>query len=229
MLRCALLVTPILFFGCASPRPNPDVAGDTAEFSPAEVRAAEPVADADASSSVLEPAASATQGPPPRPQPKFRQRFTLKGGYYGSDEDVLDDGFIILGSWIRPMSDVVASEVEIGYLDASGSHFGVDRDVWAIPVMANVRVNVPLGDRFEVYGGLGLGWFYYDADADAPGVSVSADGFLFGGDAYFGGSVRLGEKFRLGLEGKYYATDTASDLDSGLDSYVVLLTLGFDQ
>jgi hypothetical protein len=69
---------------------------------------------------------------------------------------------------------------------------------------------------------------FYSADADAPGISVSGDGFLFAGDAYFGGDIRLGESFRLGLEGKYYATGNSSDLGGGLDSYVVLLTLGFD-
>ena len=66
-------------------------------------------------------------------------------------------------------------------------------------------------------------------DADGPGISVSGDGFLFGGDAYFGGDIRLGPNFRLGLEGKYYATDNNSDLGGGLDSYVALLTLGFDR
>lgn len=227
MSRQALIVTPFLFAACTAPRANPEMVGSEARFSVAEARAAEPLADpADAT---FTQSTTIYQAPPPQAPRRQRQRLSLKGGYLSADEDGLDDGVIINASWMRPIAENFASEVEIGYLDASGSHKGVDRDVWAIPVIANARVNVPLGQKFEIYGGLGLGWMYYDADADAPGISVSADGFLFAGDAYFGGDVLLGETFRLGLEGKYYATDSNSDLGGGLDSYVVLLTLGFDR
>jgi hypothetical protein len=189
----------------------------------------EPLDDPAAADAVFAQSGTVNQAPPAKPPRRQRERFSLKSGYLDSTDDGFDDGFIINGAWMRPLSDILATEVEIGYLDASGSHHGVDRDVWAIPFMANGRVNVPLGEKIEVYGGLGLGWMYYNADADAPGVSVSGDGFLFAGDAYFGGNILLGESFRLGLEGKYYATDNSSDLGGGLDSYVVLLTLGFDR
>jgi hypothetical protein len=169
------------------------------------------------------------QMPPAPPPPTPRERFSLKGGYYGSSEDEIDDGYIILGSWLHPTSRHFSSEVEIGYLDASGSDKGIDRDVWAIPFMAGGRFTVPVGERIELYAGLGLGTFYYDAEAKSPGVKVSDDGFLFGGDGYFGGSIRLGQSFSLGLEGKYYVTDSASELDGGMDGYVAMLTLGFDR
>jgi hypothetical protein len=228
MLRQLLLVAPVLLVSCATPSSSPSIA--TATSSPRiEVRSVEPTADAAVSTEGLIQSAPPYQTSPPMQPRRLRQRFNLKGGYLSADEDGFDDGFIVNGSWMRPISDVLSSEVEIGYLDASGSDNFVDRDVWAIPFMANARVNVPLGEKLEIYGGLGLGSFYYNADADTSGVSVSGDGFLFAGDAFFGGDILLGENFRLGLEGKYYATDNSSDLGGGLDSFVVLLTLGFDR
>jgi len=185
--------------------------------------------DADAAAGVFPDFALDSQTLPAAPPPSPRQRFTIKGGYYGASEDGIDDGYIINLSWKRPTSGNLSTEVEIGYLDASGSDKGVDRDLWSIPVMANGRFDVPVGQKIELYGGLGLGSFYYDVVAKAGGVKVSSDGFLFGGNAFFGGALHLGQDLSLGLEGKYYVTDNASDLGGGLDAYVVLLTLGFDR
>lgn len=229
MLRCALVLTPLLFVGCAAPHPNPSIGTDAASLVSMDVRSAEPSADPYDATEGFTQSGPPYQAPPPGMQQRPRERFTLKGGYVDASDDEFGDGFIINGSWMRPVTGMLSSEVEIGYMDASGSNNGIDRDVWAIPFMANARLNVPLGEKFEIYGGLGLGWFYYDADARAGSVSVSGDGFLFAGDAYFGGDILLGEKFRLGLEGKYYATDNDSDVGGDLDSYVVLLTLGFDR
>ena len=230
MLRCALLVTPFLLLGCATPGTSPVIVGDATSVSGTEAPPLETLAAPDAATDLFTDFAPDFQGPPPSPPPpRPRERFTLKGGYYDSSEDGLDDGYIISGSWMRPMSGAFSSEVELGYLDADGSDKGVDRDVWAIPLLAGGRFTVPVGQRMELYVGLGLGTFYYDAEAKAAGVKVSADGFLFGGDGYFGGALHLGESLSLGLEGKYYVTDEISELDGGLDAYVVLLTLGFDR
>jgi len=139
------------------------------------------------------------------------------------------DGYIVDVSFMHPTSDVFSTEFDIGYLDASGSDNGVDRDVWSIPVMVNGRLSVPVGQKIELYGGAGLGSFYYEADAKTAGVKVSVDGFLFGGDAFFGGAIHLGQSLSLGLEGKYYVTENTSDLSGSLDAYVVMLTLGFDR
>ena len=222
MLRRALLVTPLLLLGCASARTSPVIVGDAASAVEA------PAAPAAATGAFTDFAPGSRVGPmaPPR---RPRQRFTLKGGYYGSSEDGLDDGYIVNAAWMRPTSDRLSSELEIGYLDASGTEKGVERDVWSIPLLVNGRFDLPVGKKVELYGGLGLGSFYYEADAKTLGVSVSADGFVFGGDAFFGGAIHLGKTLLLGLEGKYYLTDSASDLDGSLDAYVVMLTLGFDQ
>ena len=227
MLRRALLVTPFLLFGCAAPRMNPVIAGDVASSWATEVPPMEALAAPAAATVVFDDFAQNPPMPPPPPRP--RERFTLKGGYYDASEDEIDDGYIILGSWLRPMSPNFSSEVEIGYLDASGSEGRIDSDVWAIPFMAGGRFTVPVGEKLELYVGLGLGTIYYDAEAKSPNVKVSSDGFLFAGDGYFGGAIHLGQSLSLGLEGKYYVTDNASGLDGGLDGYVAMLTLGFDR
>ena len=212
MLHCALLVSSFLAVTVSdtvAPREEALVAPDAGAAAFAEF--------------ALDP-----QMPPPRP-PKTGQRFTLKGGYYDASEDGLDDGYIINAAWLLPRTDGFSTEFELGYLDADGTHHGVDRDLWAIPLMVNGRFTVPVGEKLELYGGLGIGSFYYDADVDAGAVSVSADGFLFAGDGFFGGSIHLGESLWLGLEGKYYITEEASDLGGGLDAFVALLTLGFQR
>ena len=253
MLRHAPLFTAFLLVGCASPRASGLIVDEATvgraiaprtEAPPVEAPAAHedsaavlafPAPESEAPNestlsmlSTVTPPQMQQQPPPRRQPPQFLQRFTLKGGYYGSNEDEFDDGYNIIASWMRFTSPVFASEVEIGYLDASGTHKGVDRDVWSIPFMANARLNLPLGEgKIELYGGLGLGTFYFEADAKTPGVKVNSDGFLFGGDAYFGGTIHLGEDLFLGVESKYYATDNDSDLGGSLDAYVLMLTLGF--
>jgi opacity protein-like surface antigen len=232
MLRLARLVTPFFLLGCASVRTNPLSFGAAASISGTEAPRVETPSAPDAATEdftgfALDPQAPPMAPPPMTPPPRPRQRVTLKGGYYGSSEDGIDDGYIFNVALLQPMSDSLAREVEIGYLDADGSHNGVKRDVWAIPLMVNGRFNIPVGEKVELYGGVGLGTMYYDANAKAGGVSASADGFLFAGDAFFGGDIRLGDSLYVGLEGKYYVTDNASELDGGLDAYVVMLTVGF--
>jgi opacity protein-like surface antigen len=232
-----MLATPLILLASAAPSTSPFSLVDAAGVPAAEAPPTEALVVFDAATEESIDLATDSQtsqvpaGPqgPAAPPPRPRERLTFKGGYYDSSEDGFDDGFNFVASWIRPISEILSSEVELGYLDAEGSEGLVDRDVWAITFLANARVGVPLGERFEIYGGIGLGTFYYDAEASAPGIDVSADGFLFAGDAYFGANVKLGEKLRLGVEWKYYATDSESELDGGLDANVVMLTLGFDR
>src|SRR5262245_56627020 len=113
MLRDALLATPLLLVSCASPTSGLIVGDATGvatsapstEAPPVEAPAAPdasadvftvPALEAEApigSSSVL---STVTQQPP-----RHHQRFTLKGGYYGSSEDGLDDGYIVVFSQMR--------------------------------------------------------------------------------------------------------------------------------
>jgi hypothetical protein len=65
-------------------------------------------------------------------------RVTVKGGYYGADEDALDDGWISGLSWMQFMSPNFATEFEIGYLDVEGKDGGIQTDVWGFPSCSTV-------------------------------------------------------------------------------------------
>jgi opacity protein-like surface antigen len=225
-----MLVTPFFLLATAAPRTIPANVRDAAGVSDLEAFFVEAPTAPDSATFVFTDLASELQTKTVvvAPPPPLRQRFTVKGGYFNSSEDEFNDGSNWIVSWIRPMSEHLASEVELGYLDVNGSSTGVDRDAWAITFMANARLTFPVGKKFEIYGGLGLGTFYYDASARVGGVKVSGDGFLFAGDGYFGASVQLGDRFSLGLEGKYYVTDDVSNLGGGLDGFAAMLTVGFD-
>jgi len=241
MLRLSLLATPLLLVGCATPRTNALVAGDSgaALVTPraelvAPVAPAAPVALI-AENVLAEPAATpeleALLGnytlDPVAEESLHSSRFTAKLGYYGSQEDALDDGWILNLSWMRFFSKLFALEFEAGYLDADGSDAGTDTDLWAIPLMVNGRLNVPVW-IIDLYGGLGLGGFYYDAEASGA-VSADEDGFLLGGNAFLGGTINLGDAMALGLEGKYYVTDDIDEFDEGIDAFALMLTLGFSR
>jgi opacity protein-like surface antigen len=231
-----MLVTPIFLLTAAAPPTISAIAGDAADASSSEVRAVESPTAPDAANFLFADFASDLQTPtvvvmpPPQPPqpPPLRQRFTVKGGYFNANEDEFDDGSNWILSWIRPMSKFLASEVELGYLDVGGSNNGVVRDAWALTFMANARLTFPVAKKFEIYGGVGLGTFYYDAKTKIGGVSASTDGFLLAGDGYFGASVHVGEKLTVGVEGKYYVTDDISNLGDGLNGFAAMLTVGFD-
>ena len=246
MRRHVLLLSPCLLVGCASTTVHsqhdraldalvartadvrPSNAAPELDWSPStvfEVRAAEPNALA-----TSEPAALEQQQPPriPPPPPRPLGRVTIKGGYYGANEDALDDGWIAGLSWMQFMSPNFATEFEIGYLDVEGKDGGIQTDLSGIPIMFNGRFNVPVG-RFEVFGGGGLGTIYFDGEADGAVVDVSADGWLTAGDVFAGAALNLRNAMTLGIEWKHYFTDSDSDLDTGLDADAVLLTLGFNR
>lgn len=240
MIRLEFPFLLLLVFGCASaptPRYEHEAAATlrlplAADWGPAAA-SADPLAAPFGSEigehgASLDPAGywealdpqTAPPPPPPRMPPKF---FSIKGGYYSlEDTDALDDGYIINASFTQRVSENFSSEIEIGYLDASGKVAGSSTDLWGIPFMANARLSIPVS-IFEIYGGIGIGTIYYDFE----GGVVSADGFLAAGNGFFGASAILGGSFALGLEGKYYVTDNISDLGGGLDAYAGMVTLSF--
>jgi opacity protein-like surface antigen len=94
--------------------------------------------------------------------------------------------------------------------------------------MVNGRFNVPIG-RFELYGGGGFGTIYFDGEADGAVVDISADGWLSAGDLFAGAALNLRNAMTVGVEWKFFFTDSNSDLDAGLDGNAVMLTLGFNR
>jgi hypothetical protein len=156
-------------------------------------------------------------------------RFTLKGGLYSAETDEIgDDGWIFNASWMRFFTSLLALELEIGYLDASGEDGGIDGDVWGIPVMVNGRANVPLW-LLDLYGGVGVGTIYYDAEAESGTESADDDGFLLAGNAFLGATVNLLDTIAVGLEAKYYLTEDSDELDEPLDALALMLTVGFSR
>lgn len=203
---------------------SPANVGSPAEIVLPEMPAVEFDVDPAALAAAIE--SSASQAPVQKPAPP-RSRFTLKGGYYSYDDaDILDDGYIIAGSWMKSLSPNFATEFEIGYIDADGSKGGVDADLWGIPFMFNGRFSLPLS-KLELYGGAGFGSIYYDFSRDGVGVSVDGDGWVAAADTFLGATVTLKNSIVLGVEGKYYFTESASSLDGGLDAFALMLTVGF--
>jgi Outer membrane protein beta-barrel domain len=159
----------------------------------------------------------------PQPQPFYRTRFTLAGGYYSvTDTKHLDDGTILEMTFDKFITPNFATEGEIGYLEADGKDAGVKTDLWGIPFLFNARFSVPL-QKIELYGGAGIGSIYYDI-SKSPGADVS--GWVAAADTFFGANLMLKNGFVVGVESKYYWTDSVSSLKSGLDSYSLMLTFG---
>jgi hypothetical protein len=248
VMRSALLLLALPLAGCAGTPTRALVADDTLDgyvvmtsaTTSSSFTAPAPAASAPAlpAPAALEPSAAPAASALPEPialaQPALADeslhasRFTIKGGYYGSEEDALDDGWIVNLSWMRFFTGLFALEFEVGYLDADGEDGGVDTDLWAVPLMVNGRLNLPLW-ILDVYGGLGVGGFYYDIEASGGGADDDDDGFLLGGNVFLGATVNLADAVALGLEGKYYVTDEISDFDESLDAFALMLTLGFSR
>ena len=239
MLRIAILVSPLFLVACAAPRTNALLVSDANDVrvvsanagtvdSLPEARPAPEFTPALAEPELAaEPARGALGSVPQEGESLHGSRFTLKGGYYGSSEDALDDGYIFNLSWMNFMSRIFAVELEIGYLDADGSDAGSNADVWSIPVMLNGRANLPVW-ILDLYGGLGVGTFYYDAESSGV-LTASDDGFIFGGNAFLGATINVADRIALGLEGKYYISEDIDDFDEGLDAFALMLTLGFSR
>jgi hypothetical protein len=163
------------------------------------------------------------QQPPPPPPPTPRGRATLKGGWYTyEDTQRLDDGYIISASWMQFFSPHFATEVEFGYLNADGKHNGVDYDVWGLPFMLNARFSIPV-KMIELFGGAGFGSIYYNLDSSPGG---GADGWVAAADTFFGATITLKSGVVLGVEGKYYFTESVHSLDGGLDAFAGMITIG---
>lgn len=229
----ALTVVSLLFVGCASTRPETFHVGapamnpvPTVERLSPEPLAAEPVAiefaPTELESYSLDPAIVPRSTRSAADEGLRNSRLTLKGGYYGSEEDTLDDGWIMNLSWMRFFTHYFALEIEAGYFDATGYDGPNASEVSGFPLMVNGRFNLPVW-VLDLYAGIGAGTIYYDFDAQPTCVE---DGFLLAGNAFLGATVNVADSVALGVEAKYYLTEEASDEHGGLDAIVLMLTVG---
>ncbi len=238
MTRSAAIVASLLFVGCAS-APSRDLLVAHPESRPDEAPAAEHASTPSVTASELAILTSPSVAPEALPvaygpaiappdEGLRHSRFTIKGGLYSAEEDAVGDGPILNLSWMRFFTRFLALELELGYFSSDGDSGGVEVDVWGIPAMVNGRLNVPLW-ILDLYGGAGLGGFYYDAEAEAGGLSADDDGFLLGGNLFLGATLNLADAIAAGLEAKYYLTEEIDDFDEALDAFALMLTLGFSR
>ena len=246
MVRVSMTLVPLLCAACASAPTSELFVDETLAVQPNAPSAVEASVPADAvyelavlappsttetalTSSFLTLAAEPVVAAPAQEESLHSSRFTVKAGLYSAeDADELDDGFIVNLSWMRWFTKLFAIEFEAGYIDADGEDGGISADVWALPLMVNGRLNLPVW-ILDVYGGAGVGTFYYDIEVDAGGGSADDDGFLLGGNAFLGATMNVGDAVALGLEGKYYVSEDIDDADAALDAFALMLTLGFSR
>ncbi len=150
-----------------------------------------------------------------------RNYLSLKGGpLYPSDSE-FSTGYIINAAYGTYFTRLFSLEFEAGYADPD-LDVTPSADMYAVPLMVNGRVNLPLW-FLQAYGGLGLGAMYYNVDDGG----FDGDGWVGAGSAFLGGDITLFDRLSGGLEVKYYKTEELRNSDVSLDSVAVLLTVGF--
>lgn len=156
---------------------------------------------------------AADEAPPPEPMPVLGgqgyTRFSAGSFMPDGDIDALDDGFyaqVAFGSDLMPL---LAIEASVGYLSADGDF---NSELWAIPVLLNGRLQVPIL-IFELYGGIGLGGMY----ADYQVGPLDDDDFVLAGTAFAGAEVGLG-KLAVGAEYRYLTTE---EIDTPLGEFTI--------
>jgi opacity protein-like surface antigen len=142
------------------------------------------------------------------------------GEIYPSDSS-LDSGWIVGAAYGRNFSRLFAIEVAASYFEPD-TKFGQSADMYAVPLMLNARVNLPIW-LLQIYGGLGIGGIYYNID----GSSLDGDGWLAAGNAFLGADITVFDKLSAGLEVRYFVTDKIRNSDVNLDGVALALTLGF--
>jgi hypothetical protein len=145
---------------------------------------------------------------------------TLKGGAIDPTDDDIDTGWYFGGVFGQRVSNLVSMEFETGYGEVE--HEVRNSDLFAIPMLLNARVTVPVG-FLDLYGGGGLGTTYYDFESSSIGV----EGWLFTGDLFAGVETEIRERMTVGVELKYHFTEEMELIDEHLDSFALLATVGW--
>lgn len=127
-----------------------------------------------------------------------------------------------------------------GGLSGPGTFINITGDLQVLAAMANVVVDIPMGEKFALMLGAGVGYAWASADFTISGstgagistTSASEDdsGFAYQGIA--GVSFDVGERSELFLEYRYFAVSGvdvfAPLIDEDADSHAVRVGLRFD-
>jgi outer membrane protein with beta-barrel domain len=199
--------------------------------SPAVADAAPPAAGTPSSL----PQVSAVFGPTPFPsaainlgaeeEGSHRAYLEAKVGpiWFVNDFDDLDVGLDFegaLGAHILPFLSV---EARSGYIGGDDS----DSDLWAIPLLGNLRLQIPLL-LFKPYAGIGGGGFYIHTHETRGAISASENDYAFGWNIFAGLNLTLGPVI-LGAEIKYLGTESVDTArgPAKLEGVSLLANLGF--
>jgi opacity protein-like surface antigen len=177
---------------------------------------------------------------------------SIKAGIYSPtgdlDDEGFDDGFNGEITYGHYFNSNFALEGAIGYFASDASltepdPFGpieIDIDIWSVPITLTAKGIYPI-NRFELYGGAGLGLYLWKADVDASQAGLSdsdSDGGVeFGFHLLAGVNYNISDTLFLGVEGKYILTGEAEpefDIggetikeESDLNGYMLTAVVGF--
>lgn len=137
-----------------------------------------------------------------------------KAGIYSPTSDLEDmdfdtgfNGQIALGHYFH---ENFALEVGVGYNRTESDFLRQDWEITTYPVMLTAKGVIPL-EKFEVYGGAGIGLYFTKAEATLqPAVGkVDDDDTVFGYHFMVGTNFDISDSVFLGVEGIYIITDDA--------------------
>ncbi|MBN1269181.1 MAG: outer membrane beta-barrel protein [Kiritimatiellae bacterium] len=88
-----------------------------------------------------------------------------------------DDGFGAGGKASIEMIPGIQLELRAAYFNDLAKDSGdIDADLEVVPLEAGLALTGPIGERLEVYGGGGIGYYLMDGEVDLPdGAGVEAD------------------------------------------------------
>jgi opacity protein-like surface antigen len=138
---------------------------------------------------------------------------SLKAGVFlpNNDSDGLDEfdpGVTIEGAFgFRPHRNF-AAELGVAWYRAQSDDLDIDLDV--VPVTLTAKGILPLlGDRLELFGGAGVGYYFASWD---PDEGDEEDEGSFGYHLVAGADYKLTSSVAIGIEGKYFWAEP--DVDS---------------
>jgi opacity protein-like surface antigen len=117
------------------------------------------------------------------------------------------------------VAEHVNLEIQSGYYQADFSGnlgaFAVDGEIETIPVMANIRFDIPVSSRFGFELGLGAGAIRTSADLTVSGLGLSGDGnaadWDLGAQALAGVNFKVTDNTAITLGYRFLFADTAGE------------------
>jgi hypothetical protein len=122
-------------------------------------------------------------------------------------------------------SKVLAVELTSGVIWGESGEGTIDR-AYAIPIVANAKVALPLGP-LEAYGGAGIGAYFVRVEVGTETLEACDCDWVIGGNVFVGANIDVGPVM-IGAEAKYILTASApaGNGRASLEGLAVLLGVG---